>query len=74
MKASEIDAIARIICDFMNWPEDGPAWDDANKLARQVHEPAYRAGWNDREDDLIAGVRRIAPEAEARSEQPEGQP
>jgi hypothetical protein len=55
--------MARTICDFMDWPEDGPAWDDALKLARQVHEPAYRAGWNDREGDFLCGADRVAPVA-----------
>lgn len=36
---AQIEA-AKVICDFMNWPEDGPAWDDANKLARQLREPS----------------------------------
>ena len=68
--AGGLFTIAKLICDFMGWPEDGPAWEDANKLARQVHEPAYRAGWSDREDDILERCERIAP-AEARSEQPE---
>lgn len=29
---------AKKICDFMGWPEDGPAWDDANKLARSIRQ------------------------------------
>jgi hypothetical protein len=67
----DLTGIARIICDFMNWPEDGPAWDDAQKLARQVHEPAYRDGWSDREADILERCERVAP-AEARSANPEG--
>lgn len=34
----EQDEAARKICDFMNWPEDGPAWDDANKLVRSLRD------------------------------------
>jgi hypothetical protein len=60
-----LDAIARLICDFMNWPEDGPAWDDAHKLARQVHEPAYKQGWSDREADILERAERIPPAEES---------
>ena len=31
-------------------------------LLQAAREEAYKEGWNDREDDLIAGVNRIAPE------------
>jgi len=49
---------------------DGRLWvDDAAFDARAIlallqaaREEAYKEGWNDREDDLIAGVNRIAPE------------
>jgi len=30
------DMAARTICDFMGWPEDGPAFDDAIKLAERL--------------------------------------
>lgn len=32
---------AAIICDFMGWPEDGPAWKDAHKLAAQLAAPSH---------------------------------
>lgn len=39
----EKDHGARVICDFMNWPEDGPAWDDARKLYDKLHAQAQPA-------------------------------
>lgn len=35
----EQDAAARTICDFMGWPEDGPAWADAHRLATLLRGP-----------------------------------
>lgn len=36
--------------------------EDLARLLAAVRQEAYKEGWNDREDDLIAGVNRIAPE------------
>lgn len=44
------DERARIICDFMGWPEDGPAWSDAHKLAAMLvarRSPSPEAGVGD---------------------------
>lgn len=36
--------------------------EDLARLLSAVRQEAYKEGWNDREDDLIAGVNRIMPE------------
>ena len=60
-KPSALVQNARTICDFMGWTEEGAAWRSAVQLATQLYRAPYEQGWNDREDDLIAGVSRISP-------------
>lgn len=47
------DQRASIICDFMNWPEDGPAWKDAHKLAALLVE-----GGSTTSEEEWFGIRR----------------
>ena len=57
-----LQAFVGAVAEITDCSDDVDAINRADALLQAAREEAYKEGWNDREDDLISGVNRIAPE------------
>lgn len=56
-------ALKLCVSSVEHWTKINPATKtDVFNMVMELHKAAYKEGWNDREDDLIMGVRRIMPD------------